>query len=134
MDDDYRTKGNPGLTKATDAARSVGGFVGDSSTGKTTIIEIACATWGRPNFRRSWRATANGMEGAAALFNDCLLALDEISECEPKEVGAIVYALGNGRGKQRANRTGNSRSVTRWRRVVLSSGEPTIGTAMAEGG
>ena len=109
-------------------------FFGDSSTGKTTAIEAACATWGGANFRRSWRATANGMEGAAALFNDCLLALDEISECDPKEVGAIVYALGNGRGKQRASRTGNARSVTRWRCFVLSSGERTIGTTMMEGG
>jgi hypothetical protein len=43
-----------------------GGFhvVGDSSTGKTTLIEAACATWGGPGFKRSWRATANGMEGA----------------------------------------------------------------------
>ncbi|MDS4068974.1 MAG: DUF927 domain-containing protein [Candidatus Competibacter sp.] len=109
-------------------------FVGDSSTGKTTAIEAACATWGGPSFRRSWRATANGMEGAAALFNDSLLALDEISECDPREVGAIVYALGNGRGKQRASRTGTARSVTRWRCFVLSSGERTIGTTMAEGG
>ena len=109
-------------------------FVGDSSTGKTTIIEVACATWGGSNYRRSWRATANGMEGAAALFNDCLLALDEINECDPKEVGAIVYALGNGRGKQRASRTGTARSVTRWRCVVLSSGECTIGTKMLEAG
>jgi putative DNA primase/helicase len=97
-------------------------FVGDSSTGKTTAIEVACATWGGARFRRSWRATANGMEGAAALFNDCLLALDEISECDPKEVGAIIYALGNGRGKQRASRNGGARSVTRWRCFVLSSG------------
>lgn len=109
-------------------------FVGDSSTGKTTAIEAACATWGGPNFRRSWRATANGMEGAAALFNDGLLALDEISECDPREVGAIVYALGNGRGKQRASRTEAARNVTRWRCFVLSSGERTIGTTMAEGG
>ncbi len=109
-------------------------YVGDSSTGKTTAIEAACATWGGPGFRRSWRATANGMEGAAALFNDCLLALDEISECDPREVGAIVYALGNGRGKQRAGRTGNARAVTRWRCFVLSSGERTIATTMQEGG
>jgi len=109
-------------------------YVGNSSTGKTTAIEAACATWGGPNFRRSWRATANGMEGAAALFNDCLLALDEISECAPKEVGAIVYSLGNGRGKQRASRTGRARSVARWRCVVLSSGERTIATTMQEGG
>lgn len=108
--------------------------VGDSSTGKTTMIEAACATWGGPNFKRSWRATANGMEGAAAMFNDCLLALDEISECDPKEVGAIVYALGNGRGKQRASRSGNARGVTRWRCFVISSGERSIATTMQEGG
>ena len=113
-----------------------GGFhvVGDSSTGKTTLIEAACATWGGPGFKRSWRATANGMEGAAAMFNDCLLALDEISECDPKEVGAIVYALGNGRGKQRASRSGNARGVTRWRCFVISSGERTVATTMQEGG
>jgi putative DNA primase/helicase len=109
-------------------------FVGDSSTGKTTLLEAGCSIWGGANYRRSWRATANGMEGAAALFNDCLLALDEISECDPREVGAIVYSLGNGRGKQRAGRSGNARGVTRWRCIVLSSGERSIATAMAEGG
>lgn len=108
-------------------------FVGNSSTGKTTLLEAACATWGGEKFKRTWRATSNGMEGAAALFNDCLLALDEISECDPDEIGAIVYALGNGRGKQRANRTGTARSVVSWRCCVISTGERTIGTAMAEG-
>ncbi|MEO7128814.1 MAG: DUF927 domain-containing protein, partial [Rhodoferax sp.] len=109
-------------------------FVGDSSTGKTTAIEAACSVWGGPSFRRSWRATGNGMEGVAALFNDSLLALDEISECDPREVGAIIYALGNGRGKQRASRSGAARAVARWRCSVLSSGERSIGTTMAEGG
>ncbi len=107
---------------------------GDSSTGKTTLLEAACSVWGGPNYKRSWRATANGMEGAAALFNDCLLALDEISECDPKEVGAIVYALGNGRGKQRASRSGTARGVTRWRCFIVSTGERTIATTMQEGG
>jgi len=103
-----RAIGNPMLTLALSASFAgpmlercngeSGGihFVGDSSTGKTTAIEAACSTWGGARYRRSWRATANGMEGAAAQFNDCLLALDEISECDPKEVGAIVYALGTG--------------------------------------
>jgi putative DNA primase/helicase len=109
-------------------------FVGDSSTGKTTLLEAGCSVWGGPNYRRSWRATANGMEGAAALSNDCLLALDEISECDPREVGAIVYSLGNGRGKQRAGRSGNARAVSRWRCFVLSSGERSIATTMLEGG
>ena len=109
-------------------------FTGESSTGKTTAIEAACATWGGPNYLRSWKSTANGMEGAAVLFNDCLLALDELSECDPREIGLIVYALGNGRGKQRASRTGSARRVARWRCLVLSSGETTVETAMAAGG
>ena len=109
-------------------------LVGDSSTGKTAAIEAACSIWGGPTFKRSWRATSNGMEGAAALFNDGLLALDEISECDPREVGAIVYALGNGQGKQRASRHGGARAIRRWRCLVLSNGERSIATAMQEGG
>lgn len=109
-------------------------FVGDSSTGKTTIIDGACSVWGGTTYRRTWRTTSNGLEGVAALFNDSLLALDEIGECDPREVGAIVYALGNGRGKQRASRTGAARAIYRWRSSVLSSGERTIGTVMADAG
>jgi putative DNA primase/helicase len=109
-------------------------FVGNSATGKTALIEAACSVWGGDNYKRSWRATANGMEGVSAMFNDGLLALDEISECDPKEVGAIVYSLGNGRGKQRATRSGNAREVKRWHCFVLSNGERSIETTMAEGG
>ena len=109
-------------------------FIGNSSIGKTTATDGACSAWGGPNYRRSWRSTANGMEGAAARFNDCLLPLDDISEADPREVGAIVYSLGNGTGKQRAGRSGNARGVTRWRCMVLSNGERTIATTMAEGG
>lgn len=113
-----------------------GGFhwVGDSSSGKTGLIEAGCSVWGGDNYKRSWRSTANGMEGVAAMFNDGLLALDEISECDPRDVGAIVYCLGNGRGKQRATRSGGARGVKRWRCFVLSSGERSIETTMAEGG
>lgn len=109
-------------------------FVGDSSTGKTTLIEAAVSVWGGAGFKRSWRSTANGMEGAAAMFNDGLLALDEISECDPKDVGAIIYALGNGAGKQRASKSGAARGLTRWKCFIVSSGERTIETAMLEGG
>lgn len=109
-------------------------LIGDSSTGKTTAVESACSVWGGPNLKRSWRTTGNGLEGAAALFNDSLLALDEISECDPRQVGEVVYMLGNGRGKQRAGRTGSARAVARWRSSVLSTGERSIATTMTEGG
>ncbi len=109
-------------------------LIGPSSTGKSSITFAACSVWGGPNFKRSWRATSNGLEGAAALFNDSLLALDEISECEPSSVGEIVYMLGNGSGKQRSSRTGSARAVVRWKCFVLSNGEFSIETTMAKGG
>lgn len=100
-------------------------FHGDSSTGKTTLVQVACSVWGGTNFMRSWRATANGIEGAVSMFNSTLLALDEISECKPAEVGQIIYALGNGQGKQRASKTGAAKAVARWKTAVISSGELT---------
>lgn len=109
-------------------------FVGESSTGKTTAGKVASSVWGGDNYRRSWRTTANGLEGAAMLFNDGLLVLDEINECDPREVGAIVYSLGNGIGKQRATRSGSARGVNRWECFVLSNGEKSIPTVMSEGG
>lgn len=107
---------------------------GNSSCGKTTALCAATSVWGGPDYRRSWRATANGLEGTAVLHNDGLLALDELSECDPREVGAVVYMIGNGHGKQRASRSGAARVPARWRCAVLSTGEVTIGAAMADAG
>ncbi|VEE72849.1 DUF927 domain-containing protein [Yersinia pseudotuberculosis] len=105
-------------------------FYGDSSTGKTTLVQVACSIWGGSDYMRSWRATANGMEGAATMFNGTLLALDEISECKPAEVGQIIYALANGQGKQRASKTGTARVIARWKTAVISSGELTTSSTI----
>lgn len=109
-------------------------LIGASSTGKSSLTFGAVSVWGGPTYKRGWRTTDNGLEAVAAAFNDALLALDEISEADPKDVGAAVYMLGNGQGKQRADRTGGFRSVARWRVSVLSNGERSIATSMAEGG
>ena len=109
-------------------------LIGDSSSGKSTLLQVATSVWGAPDFMRTWRATANGLEGVAAEHNDTCVILDEISEADPREIGAIVYALGNGTGKSRAGRAGNSRQTARWRIVALSSGERSISAHMLEGG
>lgn len=109
-------------------------WVGDSSIGKTTALCVGASVWGGDDFKRTWRATSNGLEGVAALLSDTCLCLDEISEADPREVGAIVYSLGNGVGKTRANRIGSARQAARWRLSLLSTGERSIGAAMQEGG
>lgn len=141
--------GNPLLVLSVSAAfagpllriaklQEVGGaglhFFGDSSRGKSTLLQTGASVWGGPGFIRTWRATANGMEGTAASLSDALLVLDEISECDPREIGSIVYALANGTGKQRGNKTGGARHTNRWRILALSSGERTLAAHMQEGG
>ena len=107
---------------------------GDSSTGKTTIIDAGRSVWGGKALRRSWRATTNGMEAAAAMSNDSVLVADEIGEADPRQIGGMIYGIGNGRGRQRMTRAGTARQTTTWRCVMLSSGEITAATAIEAGG
>ncbi len=114
-----------------------GGFhvFGDSSKGKSTTLFAACSVFGKSKeFKRSWKATSNGMEATATMFNDSLLALDEINECNPNEIGQIVYALGNGVGKSRANKYGGARATNQWQVMTLSNGERSVESHMNEAG
>jgi putative DNA primase/helicase len=116
----------------------IGGFgihlMGDSSRGKTTALQAATSVWGSPSFMRTWRATANGLEAISAGRNDTFLSLDECGESDPREIGRVIYAIANGLGKQRANKSGFIRESQRWRICVLSSGECSITTHMQESG
>ncbi|WPP44236.1 DUF927 domain-containing protein [Pseudomonas sp. AN-1] len=114
-----------------------GGFhlLSDSSNGKTTAVLCAASVWGHgARFTLKWKATANGLEGIASLRNDTLLALDELGLADPRYVGDVVYSVADGIGKQRAGRTGAARTTKRWRVMLLSSGEITLETKMAEAG
>ncbi|GAB3376250.1 DUF927 domain-containing protein [Azotobacter armeniacus] len=114
-----------------------GGFhlLWDSSNGKSTAVECSASVWGHAKqFTLKWSATANGLEGIAALRNDSLLALDELGIADGRYVGDVVYAVADGTGKQRAGRSSAARKVRRWRVMLLSSGEITLETKMAEAG
>ena len=114
-----------------------GGFHlrGASSTGKSTVLKAAASVWGNPSdYPRTWRATANGLEGLAALHNDGLLILDELSQINPKEIGEAAYLLANGQGKARATRTGAARQSAQWRLLFLSAGEESLADLMTQAG
>ncbi|AVE42281.1 DUF927 domain-containing protein [Providencia stuartii] len=114
-----------------------GGFhlVGDSSSGKSISALVACSVWGKPkDFKRNWNATAAGLEGIATMRNDTALILDEIGEASPKDIGGIIYQLGNGVGRQRGTVSGMARPVNQWRMMVLSNGELTAGKYMEMSG
>jgi uncharacterized protein (DUF927 family) len=113
-----------------------GGFHmhGSSTTGKTTTLRAAASIYGDPaRYVRTWRATANGLEGVAAVHSDVMLALDEIGEASPDDVGAVVYMLANQTGKVRAARSGVARPSHQWRLLYLSSGEVPLAEVIKQG-
>lgn len=99
---------------------------GPSSIGKSTALEAAASIWGPKSFVRQWRATANGLEGAAELANETLLVLDELAQLAPGDAGSVAYMLANGCGKSRAAQNGDARAAKRWQTFFLSSGEVSL--------
>lgn len=115
-----------------------GGFHVEGSTGKgkSTALHAAASTCGRPKLDgatafEKWKMTGNSFEARAEAANDGLLVLDEVKECLPADVSAIIYALTNGAGKGRLDRTGKARETRRWRTLLLSSGEMSIEAHLA---
>ena len=111
-------------------------FFGQSSKGKTTIFQAAASVSGRgasDGYLRAWRATANGLEGGAALATDTALVLDEMGVLDARDAAAAIYWLANGGGKQRAGRDGALREPKSWRVSIVSSGEIPFEAKLMEG-
>ena len=98
-------------------------MVGNSSGGKSTLLQIAASVYSAPTFVRSWASTSNGLSAASAEHNDILLALDEIGLARPEDVDTAIYQIVNGTSKLRATITGELAEQTSWRTLVLSTGE-----------
>lgn len=107
-------------------------FVGESSSGKTTVLRVAASVFGGINYLNRWRGTINGLEALASLRSDTLLILDELSQIDAKEAGEIAYMLANGSGKIRAAKNGGSRHRHDWRLLFLSAGEVGLAQHMLE--
>ncbi len=109
-------------------------FRGNSSSGKTTLLQAAGSAWGGGSngYVRTLRATSNGLEGVCALHCDSLLCLDELGMIDGKEAGNVAYMLASGVGKMRAGQRGEARPPAEWRILFISSGEISLADKMAE--
>jgi putative DNA primase/helicase len=109
-------------------------FRGVSSSGKTTLLQIAASVWGRPKLITQWNATKNGLEAIAATLNDMLLPLDELGAVNSGVLSDTIYMLGNGTGKQRMTVDIAPAEAAQWRLALISSGEITVAQKLAETG
>jgi len=99
--------------------------VGTSGSGKTRMIQLAAASWGRPatnyGLVQSWDTTKAGAEKVASFSNGTGLFLDETQSARPEIVNAIVYQTANGRSAVRYTTNEGT-----WSLVGLSTGEVSL--------
>lgn len=106
-------------------------FYGHSSRGKTIALQVACTVYGNgadpkldssaPTLMNSWNSTGNALEPLAVAFANKVLTMDEMGMHTAPN--SPLYALFNGRGKDRMNGDGGLRQRHQWNVLVLSSGE-----------
>ena len=111
-------------------------YVGPSSRGKTTLMQVAASTQGRGEVGygiRQWSLTSNAVEAVCEMANDACLYMDEIGSAPNQDFGALIYSLCGGVGKARLSRNAEMREVRRWRIIMQSSGEIGIATKIKEG-
>lgn len=109
---------------------------GKSSVGKTTAAYVASSVYGEPEgLKLTWDATALGLSNEASAHNDGLMMIDEIGQSsKPKDAAKSAYALFNGIGKIQGAKEGGNRDLSRWRVMVLSTGEVDIETFINNAG
>ena len=106
-------------------------FWGDSSMGKTTVMEIASSVWGNPakesgGLVTSWNNTMVFVERLASFFNDLPMFLDDSQTADDKSVSKIMYMIGNSTGKGRGKKAGGIDSNKSWHTVCFSTGEKQL--------
>ena len=106
-------------------------YVGSTSIGKSTVLNVAKSVWGFKNLG-SFRSTDNSLESVCKNSNDGAMFLDEISEVDADDLFKIIYMMANGVTKGRADRNGNAKETTHFKVLVQSTGEIGIEAKLAE--
>lgn len=101
-------------------------FVGTSSCGKSTALEIASSIEGdlKDGKLPNWDTRKGGLENSCLDANDGIFFLDEIGVCDkPKEIPIWIYAICTGMGTARANSNMTAKARRTWTLLGLSTGE-----------
>lgn len=103
-------------------------MLGPSGTGKSTSLKIATSIWGKPNSQHA-QVHDNRIPVLNTLgsFQNIPMAFDEVTTMEANDLIEIAYAVSQGRGKNRADRSGRTRqNNTTWNTFVLSTSNHSL--------
>lgn len=107
-------------------------FYGDSTSGKTAMLQYAASAWGcgcEPDSQEKhpyicrWNSTQNGFEGQASAHNHMPFIVDEMGSSGVKDLAQLIYNFSGGVGKEAMDSTRTMKTPKRWQTFLISSGE-----------
>lgn len=98
---------------------------GETSRGKTTVLEIATSVWGNKYLMNEWNATPVVIERKAAFLNSFPLLMDDSRKANRHTLELIPYLFSGGRSKGRGSIKGSQKEYS-WNNIMLSTGEVSL--------
>ena len=96
----------------------------NSGTGKTTILHMCNSVWGHPKeLCSTQKDTDNARILKLGTHNNLPYCVDEITNMHPMAFSDLIYAMSNGKGKDRMEANGNKLRAnhTKWQTISLCS-------------
>jgi hypothetical protein len=97
-------------------------LLGGGGIGKSTALKFMTSIWGKPTFTHVLKKDNSiPMFNKVGYLNSLPVAYDEITELPADQTADLAYSITEGRGKERADRNGNTRiNFVKWSTVLVS--------------
>lgn len=123
------------LLQIMDVAGAAVSLAGSSGKGKTLAAKAALSIYGNPDqLFQSADATNNSVDAHLATLHSVPYLMDEVTNLPDKRIGALLYMIANGRGKDSLTRNRTWRDGGSWRtlaflttnRPIMDAGQDTL--------
>ena len=103
-------------------------MLGDSGSGKSTALRLMTSTWGKPDEHHlQVQDNAIPMMNTLGYMQSVPISFDEMTTIDSETLSALSYAISEGRGKNRADRTGNTRvNTSQWKTLVVATSNASL--------
>lgn len=103
-------------------------MLGDSGSGKSTALRLMSSVWGKPNEHHlQVQDNTIPMMNTIGYMQSIPITFDEMTTIDSETLAALSYAISEGRGKNRADRTGNTRvNTSQWKTLVVGTSNASL--------
>lgn len=103
-------------------------MLGDSGSGKSTALRLMTSVWGKPDEHHlQVQDNAIPMMNTIGYLQSVPISFDEMTTIDSETLSSLSYAISEGRGKNRADRSGNTRiNTSQWKTLVVATSNASL--------